>query len=146
MGNISYWEGDIGQFTERSSCAQGPQRPRPCISPSSLPPVSFITPSNNFAYILNACLHGLLRDEHQLCGSAVSFTLRISLEGWLLSPLVTQAPETAHGLRNYGLILFNTCWFRIYGFLTINFLCLTSGSTTKPQLSRQYGTGTKTDI
>ena len=24
--------------------------------------------------------------------------------------------------------------------------CLTSGSTTKPQSSRQYGTGTKTDI
>ena len=24
--------------------------------------------------------------------------------------------------------------------------CLTSGSTTKPQLSRQYGTGTKTEI
>jgi len=24
--------------------------------------------------------------------------------------------------------------------------CLTSGSTTKPQSSRQYGTGTKTEI
>ena len=24
--------------------------------------------------------------------------------------------------------------------------CLTSGSTTKPQISRQYGTGTKTEI
>ena len=24
--------------------------------------------------------------------------------------------------------------------------CLTSGSTTKPQLSRQYGTGTKTEL
>ena len=25
-------------------------------------------------------------------------------------------------------------------------ICLTSGSTTKPQSSRQYGTGTKTEI
>ena len=25
-------------------------------------------------------------------------------------------------------------------------ICLTSGSTTKPQSSRQYGTGTKTDL
>ena len=35
----------------------------------------------------------------------------------------------------------------VRGFFSGLFIfCLTSGSTTKPQLSRQYGTGTKTEI